>query len=397
MFADKPRHTPGMGGDTTDLTPSAMVRDLEILRKAGLPAARHHRLPSLQAAAAAVIADSNVSIGRKIEELLLRAISELDEGDYGDAALALFGLDPGGRALNTKDRRERAARHLDRQPDTFQRTYEADLLADVADRIVGLAEDQQLREVRAQLEWRHPAESRLAVQWVERFEAYYRIWTPAWALGAELTAYRHTLLEPGRPYDRAPGTDSPDDAGYTQEQQAEGYAAYGLYRWAWLQWHVRQFTLQHGGMWLLSSADAETKAVDLLYEVDWRVTVYNERDQSWLRNLVSQTRGQELDHFQSMLTSTATGSERLREWLSWCRACECTWGTTKDIDGRFPTSVTEPGISQDCQLHKVVAACDGYCSLIEEEWLKIADWYHLGIRPSHGVRSEDMYREWRAI
>lgn len=384
-----------MGGDTTELSPGALISDLETLRRAGLAGARHHRLPALQQAAGTVLAASAVSTARKIEELLLLAISELDQGDYGDAALALFGLDPGGRGKNTKDRREAAAEHLGRRADTFQRSYESDLLADVADRIIGLCEDQQLRDARTQLERRHPAESRLAVQWVERFEAYYRIWTPAWALGAELTAYRSTLLEPDRPYDREPGTFGPDDPGYTQEKQAEGYAVYALYRWAWLQWHQRQFMLQHGGMWLLSTTEAETKAGDLLYEIDWHVTVFNERDQSWLRNLVSQTRGQELDHFQSMLTSTVTGTERLGEWLIWCGACQCTWDTNADTEGRWPTSATEPGIAETCQLHKVVAACDVYCALIDDEWLKIADWYHLDATYRRGVRSEEMYREWR--
>ena len=187
---------------------------------------------------------------------------------------------------------------IERSAEAFQRRYEDNLLADIGDKILKLCEDQELRRARIQLERRNPAESRLAVQWVERFEAYYRIWTPAWALGADLTAYRSTLLDPKRPYDEYLPS---GELGYTQEAQAEGYAVYALYRWAWFQWNVRQFMLTHGGMWLLSSSDAEIRVADLVYEIGWRVTVYNERDQSWLRNAISQSRGQEFDHFQSML------------------------------------------------------------------------------------------------
>ncbi|MFI5709007.1 hypothetical protein [Kribbella sp. NPDC051620] len=387
-----------MGGKTEAPPHGAVVEDLKALREAGLARLRHQQLDALEDVATVAMSERGLTAGPAIEQALRESIAALDSGEYGDAALALFGLAPGLRARSSRERREYAAAAIDRSADTFARRYEADLLASVADQMLIMYADQRLREARTKLERRHPAESRLAVQWVERFEAYHRMWTPAWALGADLTAYRLTMIEPDRPYDWAPGTHGPDDLGHTQERQAEGYAHDALYRWAWFQWHLRQFTLRHGGMWLLSSSAAETAASDAVYAIDWHVTVFNETDQSWLRNAVAQSRDQESSHFHNLLSSTSTGAARLKEWLGWCQECQCVWDINEvdTEDAHFPTAATHAGVLESCQLHAVVAACSLYCDLIEAEWGKIADWYHLSEARERGRSSADHYKSWRS-
>jgi len=54
---------------------------------------------------------------------------------------------------------------------------------------------------------------------------YFGIWTPVYALGADLTAYRQTLLDPDRSWDEPRTEGTP---GYTQEDQAGGYGAFGI-------------------------------------------------------------------------------------------------------------------------------------------------------------------------
>jgi hypothetical protein len=387
-----------MAGKTVAPPHSAVVEDLKALREGGLTRLRHQRLDALEDVVTVAMAERDLTSAPAIEQALRESIAALDTGEYGDAALALFGLAPGLRARSSRERREYAAAAIGRSADTFARRYESDLLASVADQLLVMHADQCLREARQKLERRHPAESRLAVQWVERFEAYHRMWTPAWALGADLTAYRLTLIEPGRPYDWAPGTNGPDDPGHTQERQAEGYARDALYRWAWFQWHLRQFMLRHGGTWLLSSSEAETTASDAVYAIDWHVTVFNETDQSWLRNAVSQSRDQESSHFHGLLVSTTVGAARLDEWLNWCQECQCVWDAENvgTEEAHFPTTAAHAGVAESCQLHAVVAACSQYCDLIEDGWDKIADWYHLSGRRSRGRSSADHYREWRA-
>jgi hypothetical protein len=397
-IAAKVRHYRGMAGKSTAPNHGALVEDLLRLRSSGLTGMRRLRLPALGPAAMTVTADRGLDQAPAVEQTLRQAIERLDVGEYGEAATLLFGLALGTRARSAAERRTLAGRVLSRSADTFARRYEANLIADVADSILSLLADQRLRETRTQLERRHPAESRLAVQWIERFEAYYRIWTPVWGIGADLTAYRSTLLEPGRPYDRDPGTLAADDPGYTQESQAEGYARFALYRYAWYQWEIHQFVLKHGGMWLLSTGEAETRVQELNYELDFHVLVFNERDLSWLRRAVAESREQDMGSFLGILSNTTTGEARWEEWLQWCQLCHCTWDVTTEAtteDGYFPTSDTESGISTECRLHLMVKACGQYCDTIDTEWRLIADWYHMDDPLRRGKSDNEVYRRWR--
>lgn len=376
---------------------AALTEDLTRLREGGLRRLPGLRLPALGAVAHYL--DEQAETAPGVELALRKAVQRLGGGDYGDAAEHLFGLSQGTRARSSAERRELAAGAINRTADTFRKRYEKDLLSEIANQVLALCAEARLRETHTQLERRHPAESRLAVQWVERFEAYNRIWTPVWALGADLTAYRSTLLETDRPYDRAAGTNGPDDRGYTQEEQAEGYARFALFRYAWFEWELRQFMIRHGGLWLLSSSEAETEVADCVYRVSWHVTPFNERDQSWLRSTIGETKGLEMDHFLRILASTSTGQETHREWQEWAASCRCVWDPGVESDeqqGHFPTRHRHPAISSDCQVHQVIQACSDYCELVDREWLKIADWYHLNATQRRSVSGEGLYREWRA-
>jgi hypothetical protein len=292
-----------------------------------------------------------------------------------------------------------AAEALDLEPRTFQRTRRKSLIEDLAEALLGIAGDGELRQAHERMSRREPAESRLAVQWVERFEAYNRLWTPAYALGADLTAYRSTLLEVDRPYDRAPGTNGPDDVGDTQEHQAEGYARFALFRFAEYLWELRQFMMRHGGMWLFSSADVETRVTDAVYRIHWHVTPFNERDESWLRAAMQDARGQEMHTFLILLMSTTAGRETHDEWQEWVSTCACVFAEphgTETGDSYFPTRRTDEGISDTCQVHRVIEACGEYCDLVDQDWGRIADWYHLGEIRRRGVSPEGLYQEWRS-
>ena len=127
----------------------------------------------------------------------------------------------------------------------------------------------------------------MAQVWMERFAAYYRIWSPVSGLGSDLTAYRSTLLEPPENWDRRYGIDGPDDPGYSREEQADGYVTFALYLYAHFEWELRQFETLFGGRWLLSDADAEQALADSVYRIRWHAPV-SERDQSYLRALVAE-------------------------------------------------------------------------------------------------------------
>ena len=138
----------------------------------------------------------------------------------------LLGLDPDTFDLAPHLLREEAAEIYGVTWERFRRDPQKQVLAVVAERILEQCAAHRLRLARLALERRHPANTRLAVQWLERFEAYFSIWTPTYALGADLTAYRETLFDPRRSWDQSEEQGF-HPANYSQEEQARGY---GLFR-----------------------------------------------------------------------------------------------------------------------------------------------------------------------
>ncbi|MDQ2838954.1 MAG: hypothetical protein M3Y42_12905 [Actinomycetota bacterium] len=112
-------------------------------------------------------------------------------GREGEATEYDLGLVQGTKLWPAPERRKHAAKEYGLSIDRFKKAHEPQLLEQVAEGVLALCRNQQLRQTRLQMEQRHPADSRLAVQWVERFEAYYRVWTPAYALAVNLEAAIH--------------------------------------------------------------------------------------------------------------------------------------------------------------------------------------------------------------
>jgi hypothetical protein len=374
-----------------------LISELTTVRDEGLPRLRHLNLPALTDAARIVTLDETSASYVVIEALLRRAAARFGGGHYGDAAVALLGLDAGTRGLNSKARREVAAEAFERKYETFRKNYEPLLLEQLATQILVLCSEQRTRDTRSTLERAEsPEESAMPQVWMDRFAAYYRIWSPISGLGNDLTAYRSTLLEPDEVWDRRFGTNAPADPGYSKDEQAEGHATFALYHWAHFHWQVRQFETLYGGQWLLSDAAAEQALADAVYRISWYAP-WNERDESYLRTLIAETPGQELHGFIQRLRATDLGRTTEREWHDWTATCECAWllgsGTENEY---FPTSRRHDGISSHCDLHNVVEACGDYLDLIDQDWKRLADWYHLSNDVRRGISAEQLYTDWRA-
>ena len=271
--------------------------------------------------------------------------------------------------------REDAAAIWGVTPERFRRDPQSQVLSTVADKILERCFAHRARLVRLAMEQRRPTESRLVVKWLERFEAYFRLWSPIYALGADLTAYRSTLLEPDRPWDSERGTSGADDPGYSQEFQAAGYGTNALYRLACVTAEEKRFIAAYGGLWLLSSPEAEVEARDALAAVTrWVPT--NERDHSWLRIAINDA-AVEMHTFLARVCADPIGVDLHDEWQQWLGGCQCTWSEAS-LDPTveyFATTRYNGGIDAVCPVHLTIEACNRYCTVIEHEWLAIADWY----------------------
>jgi hypothetical protein len=357
-----------------------LVAELIRLRDEGLPRLRQLELPALTAAARTVTLDAESSDHVVVEALVRRGVSRFGGGRYGDAAVALFGLDAGTRGENSRIRREIAAEAFGRTYETFRKKQEPLLIAQLATQIQVLCSEQHSRDRRAALERAEsPEASTMPAVWLERFAFYYRIWSAVSGLANDLNAYYATRSEEERPWDRRFGTEDSDDPGYSQEEQAEGYATFALYHYAHFAWLLRQFVILYGGQWLLSDAAAEQAVASAVHDI-WRHSPCNERDDSFLRTLIADTPEQEMHGFIQQLRSTELGRTTEREWIEWVDGCGCESGAAADARrGHAPTE--RQAESPVCGVHRQIEACTAYVRLIDADWMRLADWYRAGKTP----------------
>lgn len=327
-----------------------------------------------------------------IEELIRRAISDLGAGRLQETLLTLYGFAPGSRLEPPSELRRSAASAWGVSQERFRRDPQATVISELAEALLRRAARHAHHLAHFDLERRAPTSSRLAVAWLERFEAYYRIWTPVSGIASDLCAYRSTLLEPDRPYDRPPGTKGPDDPGYTQEDQAAGYVTFALWHFTRFLCALSQFNARYGGMWLLSDATAEQELQDALYRIGWH-SPNNERDDSYLRRLHDQANG-ELHEFLNLLRADPIGRATEAEWRAWAASCQCIWTVEDEVDREhFPTHRHHTGIRGGCSLHSIVLACGEYTALVDDDWRRVADWYRLDASASAMINDRRLYHD----
>lgn len=359
---------------------ASLVADLEVWRVNGVRQLRGLDLVALrQAAIAAGLAATAAEAAEPavLTELVRGAIATKAGSVTGRCALVLLGLDPDTFDLAPNLLREEAADIYGVSLARFRRDPQREVLMTVAESILEQCLAHRARLARLAMEQRHPADTRLAVHWLERFEAYFRIWTPVYAYGADLSAYRWTLIDPERPWDESADSAREESEPYTQERQAAGFANFGLFHLAGIVSATEYFKARFGGLWLLSTPQAEVEARDALFAVT-AVTDMNERDQSWLHTTFEVTNG-EMHPFLSRLREDPLGRATCDEWRTWLGTCACSWNSkdhSTDIE-YFPTARFHRDIAPECNVHQAIEAANRYCAIIEHEWLRVADWYHI--------------------
>jgi len=365
-----------MGSPLDIPVPTVEQLDAELakVRRIGITELRRLELPALTTAArAAGRVEPHDSVGSHVIERMLRDAVLGIGGDDGERAATLFGLTPETRGGRPPALRRLAAEDARVSVDHFRHAYEPRLRAALADQVLAEIHDYRLRLARLRLDLRIPVHSRLAVEWLARFEAMYRVWSWLTGVGSDLTAYRSTLLEEGRPWDLVT---KQDGSKHGQEAQAARYVTYALAHFARFLVEVRDFQVRFGGMWLLPEPQAETDLSDAVYR-SVLASPNTELEDSFLRSTLSQVPDRELLGFLQALDGTAMGCEIRAKWQDWVNTCLCTWEAGSRV-GRnfFPTHLTHPGISDQCDMHRLIAACNDYCLILDDAWDQIADWYH---------------------
>ena len=351
-----------------------LVRDLKAVRSAGIGKLRTLGVSSLRQVAVQLdLCDKESQEPAPIVDLLRRAVGGLGGGDLQDEAEVLLGLAP-GMALATPGQRVTAAAAIrGLQPDTYRKRPQEELLEYLAELVLALCHDIGMRRTRVDLEARrHPADSRLAVQWVERFEAYYAIWSIADGLANDLEAALQTYLE--EPADHLPW-DPNSEEGFDPVAEARGYARSALYHYAAFLLEVRRFRSRYGGLWLASDEEVEAQIADAAFRIGWHNDI-NDEDDSWLRRHLADARREENDHFIDLILAFPRGVKLHNQWQAFVRQ---------------GVGLDDAAERERSQVRLAVAACRDYCRLVDEDWLRIADWYRPEARPQRRVKPTDLY------
>lgn len=352
-----------------------IVRELKRVREHGLSATRRLSLPNLQEATvrSGIGVAGNINPAA-IEELIRKAVPHLGGGTHQEAAAVTFGLLPGTKLTKGTDRRRQASRLLGVAPETFRRKHEGELIDEVAEGVLALCHNQAMRIAHFNMEQRHPADTRLAVAWVERFEYYFRIWTPVYALKADLEAALATYnMEPA---DHLPW--DPDSVrAFDPVEQAQSYGRSALFWYVSYLLAVKRFIDERGGMWLFSDPQVEDFVTDAVFRIGWHNPI-NEENDSWLRRKLADSRHQEAEHFYRTLEASSVGEDILGVWQKFVR-------DGHDAEARGDTSAS--------QVHSTVVACEDYRSAIDNDWLKIADWYAPGSKAPRGLDGKDLFAQ----
>ena len=244
-----------------------------------------------------------------------------------------------GEDLN--DRRRSLAALLAADVKTIARRGDS-LLWSLTYRLLERSTESRLRVAHGHMEAGQPVDGALAVDWLDRFEHYYRMWTPLSGLRNDINA----ALEWG-----ATRPDRPLPAQYRTGP---------LYYYASFLLELRRFEQDRGGLWLLADAEDEIAVADLAYHVTWHMPVSDDHA-SWLRRLLAQQPGREQHPFTAGLTTEPVGRTLLARLDRWLGRCAC--GSGPD--------------SEHCEVHELLADADTFIQLIDRNWYRIADWYRL--------------------
>ena len=258
------------------------------------------------------------------------------------AAHATLGLRKGTEmrplrgSKNRPGRLTTIAEHLDIRVETVTHGNPSPLdrlIEKIARALVWRETEYAAEELRlAQRAHRQPAESQLRVDWVTRFEDYYRVWTPIVALAVDVRVVLTT--------------------GDSTDPDREHFLIKALYYYSQYVTHLQDFTEAHGGFWFLADAATDQRVANAVVRIGHEGP-FTELDDSFLRKRYKSA-VELVDWWPSESDSLA---EYLDKWRKWVEGC------------------LTPQPAGPCHVHGMLMACDQFAVGIDQSWDAVVDWY----------------------
>jgi hypothetical protein len=290
---------------------------------------------------------------------VVREAANRVDGEASGLASTLLALAQGTRGSLLKDRRTKAAQQIPVNVDHFRKERETPLIEAVADELYAADSAWRLRHHHRTEAERSPTATRVGIDWLERHQAYRRIWTPVSALHDDLIVLLDFIRK---------DADWPDIVDRVMNQ---------LWRFAQFSRELERFITDYGGLWLLADIDSEVAASDAIRRIDW-TPPFGETDASWLRIILAEATGEELHAFIDRMLACERGKEMMADWLEWAKSCAC------DPENPDP---------QNCTIHSWLSACNEFVRLIDEDWYRIADYYRTSETDIHGVDVRELWKQ----
>jgi hypothetical protein len=336
-------------------TAEELVVELDALvRRRGAPQLQDCRsLLTLSCIASRSAEDSPHVGAAALTDLLPQVAARLRDPPRSKAALALLSLDGPLVRASPGTRRQAAANALGmKQAESFRRRHEQPLLADLGAAFVAVENAYRVRSRRSD-----------EIDWLLRFESYYRIYTPIAGLRGDLLVLLRTQRE------------RPDEFDYLIAQLGSS-----LWFYARLLRQLERFVDEHGGLWLFSDSDVETDVANAVQHL-LRHPDRTQHDDSWLRLALGATPAQDLDPFLERLVADARGAAILESWVAWCRSCACPAG---------------PPL-RDCEVHAVLEACQTYIEVLDRETVQLGQPYREQLRAIPAEDITDLIKRFGAV
>jgi len=282
------------------------------------------------------------------------------EPNRAAGARAALGLEPGTQGMPLRGRRGQTgrvgtiARWLAYAPPSLFKArqdgrspFDA-LIDDVAEHLLRREVAFRVGEQRlAQRARRPPLESAMRVDWLARFERYYRIWSYVAGVRNDVAVGLAQLR-----------TDTPTEADY--------FVRKSLYYQACFLTELEGFIRERGGLWVLPDPTAEQALADAVWIIR-DSTSLTEIDESILRLAVGGWG--EIATFVQATHTDAALQGLVETWRDWIGACRC-----EDLER--PDS--------GCAPHQCLHWAATFMSALDTQWDLLTDWYEIP-RPRSAV------------
>lgn len=234
----------------------------------------------------------------------------------------------------------------------------SDLIDPVAERLTLREIDYLINERRrAQRARRPPLESAMRVEWLGRFERYFKMWAP-------VSGLRHDLELALDARQRGGGAET------------DLFIRKSLYHHARFLTELGSFISQHGGLWILP----DTRTEDAIADSSWFIREpmrLGEVNESILR--MTFENASEVTLFMHATYTDRHVQPILDVWREWIQSCRC-------------SRLNRP--RNDCRVHATIRWASFYMDALEAQWDFLADWYDL---PRPGTKIDPVRQRRRGL